>query len=236
CARMSVWTYAFDDYIEQEVSSLTELDDMLCRCGTIVRTGIPDDSHPLLAVLSRWQADLMKQPLYPALAALWAQKFDDDLRGVRYDWVTGRAREKSAGAVSSVEEYLDHADSILAWMVHFPRWIYGGDARILDYLDVLIPALDEFTYVLRLANDLATIFREKNQKGQNNVLMYGVSPEWVRAELAERMTSGRRHLAPLLAEDHLSAHGLIRLAEWAVSFYELADFRASDERTPWRKS
>lgn len=228
-ARMCAWTYAVDDYAEQEVPCLAELDEMLARCNAVLQTGAPDTSHPLLAALSEYQAGLMTWPLYPALSALWREKFGKDMRGMRYDWIVGRAREELTGPVPSVAEYLNHADSILVWTTHLPRWICNGDTGLIDHLDVLIPALDDEVVAVRLANDLATISRAKAQRGQNNILMYGVSPDWVRTELARRVESSRRRLAPLVSEHYLPAIELIRSVEWAVSFYALADFRAPGE-------
>jgi hypothetical protein len=228
CTQISIWTYALDNYVERDVVKVTELDDILGRCGLIVRTGSRDHSHPLLSVLSDWQAELMEQPLYPKLSSLWAEKFDRALRGMHYDWTIGRSRAERGGSVSSIEEYLDHAESILAWMVHLPRWVTHGGPAVLEHLDVLVPALDEFAVVVRLANDLATYPWEKDQEGQNNILMYGVTRKWVRTELSAWLEAGRRCLAPLVSANFLPAVELVRFVEWAVAFYALADFRGPE--------
>lgn len=228
--RMCVWAYALDNHIERDVASLPELDDLFDRCNAVIRTGQRDDGHPLLASLSGWQRELAQQPLYPPLATLWEQKFDSCLRAMRYDWVVGRAREEGADG-SSVEEYLDHADSISVWQVHVPRWIGYGCDDLVDHLDVLVPALDDVTVIGRLANDLATYSWEREEKGQNNILMYGVSPAWVRAEIAGRMESARERLAPLTAQGFLPAVSVVRLAEWTVGVYALTDLRVAAERS-----
>jgi hypothetical protein len=223
--RTAAWAYALDDHVEREVADLAELDEFLDRCNAVVRTGRPDDGNPLLASLSVCQRELARLPGYPALASLWERKFDAGLRGQRYDWVVGWAREMGTAAESGVEEYLEHADSISIGQVHLPRWVsYGGD-ELPKRLDVLVPALDDVTVATRLANDLATISRERDEPGQNNVLMYGVSPSWVRDEIADRLTAVRQRLAPLVAEDFLPAVGLVRLAEWSVGIYARNDMR-----------
>ncbi|MGH3878024.1 MAG: terpene synthase family protein [Actinophytocola sp.] len=224
-ARMVIWTYAFDDYIEREVTELADLDAFLDRCRAVVHTGRRDDGDPLLASLSGWQQALSELPGYPALASLWEEKVDRVLRGHRYDWVVGAERERGNPPDAGVEEYLDHADSITLWMVHLPRWIaYGGD-EVPKRLDVLAPALDDSSVAVRLANDLATIERERSEPGQNNVLMYGVSEDWVRTELANRIAAVEQRLAPLVAENFLPAVGLIRLTEWSVGIYVGNDMR-----------
>ncbi len=223
-ARMCVWTYALDDHVEWNITGLDELDDLFSRCNAVVRTGQRDDSQPLVSALSAWQHELVGQPLYPALSELWIEKFDRALRGMRYDWLAGRAREDGHDP-TDVQEYLAHANSVLVWMTHFPRWITYGRRDLLEQLDVLVPALDDVKVAVRLANDLATFSWERNQPGQNNILFYGASPDWVRAELARRTESAKRRLTPLAAACFGPAVELIRLLEWSVCFYSLTDFR-----------
>jgi terpene synthase-like protein len=223
--RMAVWGYALDDHIERKITDLGELDGFLARCNEVVRTGRRDDGNALLASLSSWQEEISAQPGYPALADVWADKFDSCLRGHRYDWVVGWARERGESPATSVEEYLAHADSSAIGQVHVPRWIAYGDDELPAHLDVLVPALDDVSVATRLANDLATIARERDEAGANNVLMYGVSDDWVRDEIAARMTAVRDRLAPLTAANYLPAVGLVRIAEWSVGIYARHDMR-----------
>jgi len=225
--RMGVWVCAIDDYIERDITDLDELDDFIDRCNTVVRTGRRDDGNPLLASLSGWQRELAGSPHYAALAQLWEHKFAACLRAMRYDWVIGLARANGTGPTTTVAEYLDNADSISAWQVHLPRWVSSGCADLVDHLDVLVPALDELAVVSRLANDLAGYARERNEPRENNVLMYGVSPDWVRTEIDSRVGAVRERLAGLVAQDYLPAVGLIRLAEWSVGIYARTDPRVT---------
>ncbi|TDP98038.1 terpene synthase family protein [Labedaea rhizosphaerae] len=228
--RMAVWVCAIDDHIEREVSELDKLDEFIDRCNSVVRTGRPDDSNTLLAALSGWQRELADRPGYPALASLWERKFAACLRAMRYDWVVGTARANGTGTTSmntTVAEYLDNADSISIWQVHLPCWVSPEDAGPVEHLDVLVPALDDIAVVCRLANDLASYWRERDDPRENNVLMYGVAPDWVRAEIERRLDAVRERLAPLVAKDHLPAVGLIRRAEWAVGLYARTDLHVS---------
>jgi hypothetical protein len=227
--RMAVWVCAIDDHIEEDLTELDKLDEFIDRCNAVVRTGRRDDSNTLLASLSGWQQELAGRPGYSALAELWERKFAACLRAMRYDWVVGMARASGTGAPSTVEEYLDNADSISIWQVHLPCWVNAGDAEPVDHLDVLVPALDDIAVVCRLANDLASYSRERDDPRENNVLMYGVSPDWVRAEIENRLDAVRSRLAGLVAADHLPAIGLIRRAEWAVGLYARADPHVSSE-------
>ncbi len=220
-ARMALWAYAIDKFVDREVTELAELDGFIGRCNAIVRTGEPDDGHHLLGVLSAWQREFAELPGYPALATVWEQTFDACMRGHRYNWVVGWARERGEEPETSVEEYLEHHESSEVGLVQVPRWVTYGGAELPKRLDVLLPALDDVSVAVRLANDLATIDRERAEPGQNNVLMYaGVSAEWVRAEYVDRMAVLRQRLAPLVAEDFLPAVGLVRLAEWSIGVYE----------------
>jgi hypothetical protein len=234
-ARMVLWAYAFDDHLEQQVTGHDELDELVDRCVDVVRTGKPDTTGPLLTSLSAWQNELAQLPGYPPLAALWAEKFARCMRGNRYDWTVGRAREQRStdetgvapDVAPDVDEYLDHADSISLWLVNLPRWVaYGGD-ELVGHLDMLVPAVDDLSVAVRLANDLATIDRERDEPGQNNILMYdGVTPDGVRDLLTDRLTSIGRRLEPLLANDFLPAVGIARLTEWSMGVYDGTDLRA----------
>ncbi|HEX3589058.1 MAG TPA: terpene synthase family protein [Pseudonocardiaceae bacterium] len=231
--RMGAWVCAADDHVERDVTELAELDEFIDRCDTVVRTGRQDDSRPLLASLSRWQRELADEPLYPKLADLWERKFAACLRAMRYDWLVGSARADGTGTAATVDEYLDNADSISVWQVHLPRWISSGRADLVDHLDVLVPALDDIAVVGRLANDLAGYSRERTQPRENNVLMYGVSPEWVRTEIDSRLGAVRRRLADLVVRDHPPAVGLVRLAEWTVGIYAHTDPRVPAAGPPY---
>lgn len=216
--RMAAWAYALDDHLELRA---TDADDLVDRCLAVVRTGQADTSHPLLTSLSAWNQELASLPGYPPLDALWQAKFASCLRGHRYDWVAGRTRERG-----TVAEYLDHADSISLWLVNLPRWVAYGGPDLPAHLDVLVPAVDDLSMAVRLANDLATIDRERDQPGQNNILMYdGVTADWVRGRVAERLTAMRRRLEPLLTSDFLPAVGVVRLSEWAIGVYQGTDLR-----------
>lgn len=225
--RMAAWVCAADDHVERDVTDLAELDEFIDRCDTVVRTGRRDDSEPLLASLSGWQRELADEPLYPKLAELWERKFAACLRAMRYDWVVGAARADGRDPASTVDEYLDNADSISVWQVHLPRWVSSGHTGLVDHLDVLVPALDDIAVVGRLANDLAGYSRERTEPRENNVLMYGVSPEWVRTEIDGRLGAARRRLADLVVLDYPPAVGLVRLAEWTVGIYAHTDPRVS---------
>jgi hypothetical protein len=221
--RMAVWVCAIDDHIERDITDLAELDEFIGRCNAVVATGQRDDSDPLLASLSGWQRELAEWPGYAPLARLWEDKFAACLRAMRYDWVVGQARADGTGTTSDVAEYLDNADSISLWQVHLPCWVSSGDADLVDHLDVLVPALDDIAVVCRLVNDLASYSRERADPRENNVLMYGVSADWVHTEIEARLDAVRDRLASLVDKDYLPAVGLIRRAEWAVGLYARAD-------------
>jgi hypothetical protein len=223
--RMGAWVCAADDHVEQDVTELAELDEFIDRCETVVRTGRRDDSLPLLAGLSSWQRELADEPLYPKLAQLWERKFGACLRAMRYDWLIGSARANGTGTATTVGEYIDNADSISVWQVHLPRWISSGHTDLVDHLDVLVPALDDIAVVGRLANDLAGYSRERTEPRENNVLMYGVSPEWVRTEIDCHLDAAHRLLTDLVVRDYPPAVGLVRLAEWTVGIYAHTDPR-----------
>jgi Terpene synthase family 2, C-terminal metal binding len=222
CMRMYLWIFAFDDYVETFAPcDAARLDDLMRRLANVVRGG-RDDSHWLLTALSNWQRDIAAWPLYPALSGLWIEKFDSMLDSMRWEWQAARSgRRDDAG----LREYLAHADSIAAWVSVMPRWItYEGDG-VLDHLDALVPALAEYVVANRLANDLASFARERDQPATDNVLRYGVSPGWVTAEIARHVDSVHRLLDDLVADGVRPAIELVRETEYATAFYAMAEFR-----------
>jgi hypothetical protein len=222
CVRMYLWIFAFDDYVENLApGDDARLDDLMRRCADVVR-GHRDHSHWLLTVLSDWQRDLAARPLYPALSELWIEKFDSMLDSMRWEWEAARTgRRDEVG----LHEYLAHADSIAIWVTVVPRWItYGGD-DVLDHLDTLVAALGEYVVASRLANDLASFARERDKLGNNNVLRYGVSPDWVETEIARHVNAVHRLLDDLVADGVGPAIELIRETEYATTFYTMAEFR-----------
>lgn len=225
CLRLCVWWYALDDFTERDGLVDGEFDDMLLRCGAIVRTGAPDTRHPLLAGLSEIQNGLSQGPLYPALAGMWTERFDRAVAAIRSDWYAVREESADAGAVPSVEQYLARAESVSVWPTHLPRWLCAHDPAPLRHLDSLVPALDHCTVAIRLANDLSTEGRLEHRPGENNVLRYGVTPRWAREQRDVHVEAVRSGLAPLLADGCPPAVEVLRLAEWAVGYYDHADFR-----------
>lgn len=222
-ARMYMWAYAMDDHVEQNVQSLAELDDLFGRANSIIQGG-HDDSHPLLAALSDWQSELTRYPLYPRLARLWARIFAETMRGERYDWIAGRARERGEGP-SDPDEYLSHAASVNLSLTLFPYWATTDQEDLPDNLDVLIGAMEEIQVAVRLVNDLCTFERERTQPRENNILMYDASPEWVRSELARRSAIARHLVGPIEASGYRPAIEALRTLDWSIAFYEIADFR-----------
>jgi hypothetical protein len=222
CMRMYLWIFAFDDCVETFApDDAARLDDLLRRCAGVVRGG-RDDSHWLLTTLSDLQADLAAWPHYPALADLWIEKFDAMLDSMRWGWEVALGRRTDD---VGLQDYLAHADSISACTTVMPRWItYGGDG-LLDHLEVLVAALAEYVIANRLANDLASYARELDQPGSDNVLDYGVSTEWVKAEIARRVRAVHWLLDGLVAQGFGPAIELVRETEYATTFYTMAEFR-----------
>jgi hypothetical protein len=230
--RMAVWAYALDDHVEREITGLAALDEFFARCSAIVHTGGSDDGHPLLSALSAWQQELTALPGYPALAPVWREAFDACLSGHRYDWVVGWARDLGELPATDATEYLEHSDSSAVGQVHVPRWVVYGGAELPSRLDVLRPALTDVMVATRLANDLSTFERERAEPGQNNLLMYGVSADWVQAEIGRRLASVHTRLEPLVAADFRPAVGLVRLADWCVGIYAGHDMRVVAQPDP----
>jgi Terpene synthase family 2, C-terminal metal binding len=231
-ARLFIWTYALDDHVDQHIATRRELDDLLDACIAVTRGSHPANGHPLVAALAEWQDDVSRQPLYPALARLWTEKFGKTMDGMRYDWIAAQSRS-SGHRPSDVQEYLEiSTDGVTMWIVHIPRWASYPHDDLIDALDVLVSALDDIAVVVRLANDLVSADRELSETSPNNILMYGVSEDWVRAELARYAQSARDTLAPLLATGFPPAVELHRQLDWTIGFYARADFRGWGSDAP----
>jgi hypothetical protein len=64
--------------------------------------------------------------------------------------------------------------------------------------------------------------------------MYDVTAEQVRADIASAAEAARRTLVPLLARRCPPAHEILRLLDWSVAFYAVADFRGWGSDVPLR--
>jgi hypothetical protein len=225
CVRLNLWLCLLDDYIEQSGRDLAQVDDIIQRCVNIVRGDGPDDIHWLLTALSSCQRDLVAQPLYRALSSLWIEKFESMLQGMRYECTVAGSGSRDE---SDVQEYLAHADSIAVGVAQIHRWITYGDDAVLSHLELLMSALGEQVVALRLANDLASLSRDHVQPGNDNILMYGVSPDWVKSEIARGTDMAAQRLAGLVAAQVMPAIELLRELEFVTAFYSLTDFRIQD--------
>jgi hypothetical protein len=90
---------------------------------------------------------------------------------------------------------------------------------VVDHLDLLVSAFGDYVVASRLASDLATYSRERDQPGNDNVFMYGVSPDCVKSKIARRTDAAAHRLAHLVAAQVLPAVELIRDLEYATTFY-----------------
>lgn len=218
-ARTAVWLYAVDDLVDVRASSLAEVDEVLARCIAVVSKGARDESHPVFAALCDVQRELESKPLYCALEALWVRKFESCMLGMRYAWQVGRGEIPRP----SIGEYLEHADSILKWITIVTLWAGTAGPDLPRHLGVLVPCADDVCVAVRLANDLATSARERREGIANATAL--ASPDWIRAELGRRRRRVRSGLGPLAAGGYPPAVILTRSVDWAMRFYDLADFR-----------
>jgi hypothetical protein len=224
-ARIRIWAYAFDDWVEQDATSLAGLDQVFEQCMAVVRTGRSDNSHPLLSALSDCQQEFDRLPSSRRLAPLWVQKFGETLESFRYKWIASQDRDHGH-APADVQEYLAHAGSVMMSICCIAQWASYEHTDVLDHLDVLAAALIDVELAVRLANDLATAERERLlRRGQNNILQYGVSKAWVRTEIARNADTARHRLMSLVRAGNPPAVELLRLLEWSISFYARGDLR-----------
>ena len=168
-----MWVFVLDDYVERRSASVGELDELFARCNAVVHTGKRDDSHPLTASLSGWQEEAAELPAYPALATVVGGRVR------RRTWTaTGTTGSRLGAGTGRVPPGITGRREHLATSTAVPSGrctCRGGSptaARVVGPLDMLLPALDDAHFGARLANDLGTISRERDQPGQNNILMY----------------------------------------------------------------
>ncbi len=222
CMRLYLWICAFDDCVVTFApGDAARLDELMRRCACVVRGG-RDNSHWLLRTLSGLQADLAAWPQYSVLADLWVEKFDAMLDCTRRGWEAALSRRPGD---AGLRDYLAHADSIAAWTTVLPRWITYSGNGLLDHLDAMVAAMAEYVIAARLANDLASFARERDQPASDNVLHYGVSPDWVKTEIARRVQAVHRLLDGLVVDGFAPAIELVREAEYATAFYAMGEFR-----------
>lgn len=185
--RCALWVLGVGRIVEHTAGSRAEVEELM---GEILAVA---DGGPPRAAVTRFLADLRDEldtvAGFRAVRGTWRDQLARMLAAMARAWSW-----RDAGAVPSLERYLDNADACGSSFVDLSHWIYAGDAWARRNLAELRAASEQVQRYLHLLGDLAS-YRRDVSWGDLNVLDLGVT----HAEVAGRMAELAREAGELIA-------------------------------------
>ncbi len=234
--RWWLWIFGVDDVFDDGAVPDERVDDWTRR----FLRDLPADDDPLLAAFGSIHDDLRRYPLYPPLAGRWRAGMAEIVRGMlrerRWSGAPTSAGEPSYAA------YLDNAMTTIAVRPYtVTAAILAGESAAADRFDALDPVIRTAARCFRLANDLRSAAREREEGTLNAVslLQRGFAARGFRAEAAERAACQQLRetcaadLAYLDAARHTAPPALATLTRflWAHTTFVWNMYQVSDYDT-----
>jgi hypothetical protein len=194
--RWWLWIFGVDDVFDDGAVPDERVDDWSSRfvCELFA------DDDPLLAAFGSIHDDLRRYPLYPPLAQRWRAGMAEIVRGMLRERRWSRAR--TPAEQPSYTTYLDNAITTIAVRPYtITAAILAGEPAAADRFDALDPVILTAARCFRLANDLRSAAREREEGTVNAVslLQRGFAAEGFSDEAAEQ--AARRQLRETCAAD-----------------------------------
>ncbi len=230
-ARIPAWIYAIDDAFDRGVFPPEERAWRVRRYaalahGAALGAEAVAPADPYRAPLADVTATLRACPLWPRLGAVWGEACRRMLHGMAFECDT--AGSLRAGAPPpALHTYLRHGrHSIGVPLFLAGAWLLEGDARCADRLPALQALAVAAGEAVRLANDLRTHDKERDEGNLNALMLLaqrGPEPAAaVRSLLRRTLLHLERRAAPL---GGLPAVQLItRVTAFAVDLYADHDY------------
>ncbi|WP_433334435.1 terpene synthase family protein [Spirillospora sp. CA-294931] len=225
-ALTSLWIFAVDWVIDHEATTAAEVEDTVSRCLRAADGHVPAPDDALARFLDELRRDLSKHSAFARLGSVWRDELRRMLEAMNREWHWNALREGSserggteAVASPTLDQYLDNADNFGSTWSNVAHWIALGDPGVLARLEEMLVVSRRVQQVLRLANDLATIDRDRGQWDDLNVLLIGVGRPAVDQKISELAGDCHRLLASLLADCPRGAAFLRRQLEFSTAYY-----------------
>jgi hypothetical protein len=194
--RWWLWIFGVDDVFDDGAVPDEWVDDWTRR---FVRD-LPADDDPLLAAFGSIHDDLRRYPLYPPLARRWRAGMAEIVRGMLRERRWSGAR--TPAEQPSYAAYLDNAMTTIAVRPYtVTAAILAGEPAAAERFDALDPVIRTAARCFRLANDLRSAAREREEGTLNAVslLQRGFAARGFGDEAAEQ--AARRQLRETCAAD-----------------------------------
>lgn len=228
-AALTLWIFTVDDWLDRGVLAPAERRARVGEYAAVAAGAGPPGRDPLARALCDIGRELAARPLWGALAPVWATACRAMLTGMVAECEAGE-RVRAGGAWPSLRTYMEHGvESIGVRLYLVGAWAVVGGPGTAARLPQLRRLARSAGRALRLANDLRTLPRER-QEGNANVLLVLGRAGWP-AEAAEahvRQWAARCVRRTLAAAGRLAGEPAAaltaRVCRFAVDFYDEHDF------------
>ncbi|MFB9239089.1 terpene synthase family protein [Plantactinospora siamensis] len=223
--RCVLWGFAVDWLIDSVATSRTEIEALAARCLAVADGAQPEPGDDLGRLLADQRDELADRPGFARARLCWRTELDNVLTAMAREWSW---RERSAaGALPTLDEYLDNADNLGCTVVNVAYWIRIGDADVADRLPALVAASGAVQRALRLVNDLGTYERDLRWGDLNSIMVAG-DRSAVERRLDELVGECHERLGALRTHRPAEAAYLSRQLGFSTGFYQLGDFWVAD--------
>lgn len=239
----AIWFYAVDDMIDRPGRTFRP---MVSAINDAIRVSVakPGEERPRTIygqILTRMKADLRGYDTFSALGAYWSLSLARTLDAMVFEyWTNNRFRSGNSGLLlPSMEEYLYFGrHSIVNAHLMMTALIVENDASLVPVAGQLMDLATQCGGPIRLANDLASFGRERDEQKFNSVILAGMDgnggipfskdDELGTATVLRRLRQERR-VAYSVAEE-IRSHGeigskFLRSMDLCVDLYFLGDYR-----------
>lgn len=231
-ADVVLFIFAVDDLVDESDLSIEDVSFRLGQYAACAAGEEPPEvaMDPIASLLRSISSRLRRGPLAASLWSQWTSRVRDMLAAMVEE------RRLSAALAAGAEppglaSYLEIArDTVGIAVVVMAAWLLLGEPAMADgWLD-LHEAERHLSLAARLANDLRTHEREREEGAVNAVVIVGLAGvEGLRRRLATELAAGRSILARRRAGTDRSARFLERSVSSVVSLYEEHDFHTIPE-------
>lgn len=215
--RMSLWIFALDWLIDREATRRSQVTALVAECEDVADGASPGTA--LGRFFAEIRDELRAKPASDELRRAWRAELRGMLAAMAREWDWKQALPESGPP--TLDAYLDNAANFASTFVNVCHWISTGEPD--RHLAELLAASDAVQRTLRLANDIATHWRDRSW-GDLNALMLGAR-ETVLARMLSQRDTCRSALTELAGTCPGAADDLRGQLDWTWAFYlDGADF------------
>lgn len=225
-ADLILFIFAVDDLADEGDLSIDDLAHRFEQyAACLAGRGCPELAFdPIARGASSIAARLLAAPLGEALSQAWAARVSEFLSSMITE------KQMSAGLAArqaiTLEDYLAAArQTVGVALVSTAAWMLIGEAPLASAFPALRAAERHLSCAARLANDLRSQEREREEGSANALFVMGPGGEpALRRLMADELSRGEALLAQRPRGTDRSASFLMRFVEFVISLYATHDF------------